>query len=133
MCDFEVVRVSLVEVFVVELEKQMGFIGQGFFVKEQVVLVKKKVVDFEVKNKKNLWFVEEFEDQFNKNFDQVQVVSNRLLLFQMERNQQLEEVNVVKVRLQGELDVIKEEYFVFQVCFFLFFIYLLLEINNYLG
>ncbi|KAK0674535.1 putative kinesin-like protein [Cercophora samala] len=110
MRDLEAVRASLAEVLAAESEKQQGPTGQGFPVKEQVALVKKKVVDLEVKNKKNSRLVEELEDQLNKNFDQVQAASNRLSLLQTERNQQLEEANAAKVRLQGELDAIKEEY-----------------------
>ncbi|KAK4667232.1 hypothetical protein QC763_307390 [Podospora pseudopauciseta] len=110
MRDLEAVRASLAEVLAAESEKQRGPTGQGFPVKEQVALVKKKVVDLEVKNKKNSRLVEELEDQLNKNFDQVQAASNRLSLLQTERNQQLEEANAAKVRLQGELDAIKEEY-----------------------
>ncbi|KAK4198494.1 putative kinesin-like protein [Triangularia verruculosa] len=110
MRDLEAVRASLAEVLAAESERAQAPTGQGFPVKEQVALVRKKVVDLETKNKKNSRLVEELEDQLNKNFDQVQAASNRLSLLQTERHQQLEEANAAKVRLQGELDAIKEEY-----------------------
>ncbi|KAK0747706.1 hypothetical protein B0T21DRAFT_277831 [Apiosordaria backusii] len=109
MRDLEAVRASLAEVLAAESEKAQLPSGP-LPVKEQVVMVKKKVVELETKNKKNSRLVEELEDQLNKNFDQVQAASNRLSLLQTERNQQLEEANAAKARLQGELDAIKEEY-----------------------
>ncbi|SPQ27514.1 6eba3310-f68b-437c-91ab-9296a5f25358 [Thermothielavioides terrestris] len=106
MRDLEAVRASLAEVLEAEGEQAKS----PYPVKEQVALVKKKVVDLETKNKKNSRLVEELEDQLRSNYDQVQMASNRLSTLQMERNAQLEEANAAKMKLQSELDAIREEY-----------------------
>ncbi|GAB1313150.1 Kinesin motor domain-containing protein [Madurella fahalii] len=106
MRDLETVRSSLMEVLAAEGEQAKS----PYPVQEQVSLVKKKVVDLETKNKKNSRLVEELEDQLQSNYDQVQITSNRLSTLQMERNAQVEEANAAKLRLQSELDAIKEEY-----------------------
>ncbi|KAK4043543.1 hypothetical protein C8A01DRAFT_32271 [Parachaetomium inaequale] len=106
MRDLETVRASLNEV----LEAETAKAKSPYPVQEQVALVKKKVVDLETKNKKNSRLVEELEDQLQSNYDQVQMASNRLSTLQMERNVQLEEVNAAKIKLQSELEAIREEY-----------------------
>ncbi|KAK4150094.1 hypothetical protein C8A00DRAFT_37304 [Chaetomidium leptoderma] len=106
MRDLETVRASLNEL----LEAESAKAKSPYPVQEQVALVKKKVVDLESKNKKNSRLVEELEDQLQNNYDQVQMASNRLSTLQMERNAQLEEVNTNKLKLQTELDAIREEY-----------------------
>jgi kinesin family protein 4/21/27 len=111
MRDLEAVRASLAEVLEAEGEQAKS----PYPVKEQVALVKKKVVDLETKNKKNSRLVEELEDQLRSNYDQVQMASNRLSTLQMERNAQLEEANAAKMKLQSELDAIREEYTALQV------------------
>lgn len=85
-------------------------------VTEQFVVVKKKLVDLETKNKKNSRLVEELEDQLQTNFDQTQMTNNRLSTLQTERNAQLDEANAARSKLQSELDTIKEEYASLQVC-----------------
>ncbi|EAQ83788.1 hypothetical protein CHGG_10192 [Chaetomium globosum CBS 148.51] len=97
---------SLAEVLEAESAKPQNH----FPIEEQVALVKKKVVDLETKNKKNSRLVEELEDQLQSNYDQAQMASNRLSTLQMERNVQLEEANAAKIKLQSELDAIREEY-----------------------
>lgn len=84
-------------------------------VTEQVAMVKKKLSDLETKNKKNSRLVEELEDQLQTNFDQTQLTNNRLSTLQTERNAQLEEANAARIKLQSELDTIKEEYASLQV------------------
>lgn len=79
-------------------------------VTEQVALVKKKLSDLETRNKKNSRLVEELEDQLQTNFDQTQLTNNRLSTLQTERNAQLDDANAARVKLQSELDTIKEEY-----------------------
>ncbi|KAK3946356.1 kinesin-domain-containing protein [Diplogelasinospora grovesii] len=79
-------------------------------VQEQMVSVKGKLVRLEEDNKKNSRLIEELEDQLATNFDQAQIVNNRLSTLQLERNTQLEEANTAKIRLQSELEAIKEEY-----------------------
>jgi kinesin family protein 4/21/27 len=113
MRDLETVRENLAEVLAEESEKAKS----PFPIQEQVALVKKKVVDLETKNKKNSRLVEELEDQLQSNYDQVQMASNRLSTLQMERNAQLEEANAAKIKLQAELDAIREEYTALQVRF----------------
>jgi kinesin family protein 4/21/27 len=111
MRDLETVRASLNEV----LEAETAKAKSPYPVQEQVALVKRKVVDLESKNKKNSRLVEELEDQLQNNYDQVQMASNRLSTLQMERHTQLEEVNAAKLRLQSELEAIREEYNALQV------------------
>ncbi|KAH6623017.1 hypothetical protein F5144DRAFT_349315 [Chaetomium tenue] len=106
MRDLETVKASLAEV----LEAESAKAQNHFPIEEQVALVKKKVVDLETKNKKNSRLVEELEDQLQSNYDQAQMASNRLSTLQMERNVQLEEANAAKIKLQSELDAIREEY-----------------------
>ncbi|KAK4227957.1 chromosome-associated kinesin KIF4B [Podospora fimiseda] len=106
MLDLETVRASLSEVLAAETAKAAG----PLVIKDQVALVKKKVVDLESKNKKSSQIVEELEEQLQSNYDQVQLASNRLSTLQTERSKQLEEATAAQVRLQSELDTIKEEY-----------------------
>lgn len=110
MRDLEAVKETLVEVLANDA-------GRTSNVKEQVALVKKKVADLENKNKKNSRLIEELEDQLQNNFDQAQITTNRLSTLQSERNAQLEEANAAKIRLQSELETIKEEYASLQVRF----------------
>lgn len=107
MRDLEAVRATLTELLAAEEEREAK---DTFPVKEQVALVKKKVTDLEKNNKKNSRLVEELEDQLQNNFDQAQLTNNRLSTLQTERNVQLEEANAAKIRLQSELETIKEEY-----------------------
>ena len=111
MRDLEEVRTNLAEVLDADGEKAKNPLPVG----EQVTMVKKKVADLETKNKKNSRLVEELEDQLQSNYDQVQMASNRLSTLQMERNAQLEEANAARMKLQSELDAIKEEYASLQV------------------
>ncbi|KAK4132964.1 kinesin-domain-containing protein [Trichocladium antarcticum] len=106
MRDLETVRADLSEVLDAKAEQAKS----PYAVREQIVMVKKKVVDLETKNKKNSRLVEELEDQLQNNYDQVQMASNRLSTLQMERNVQLEEANAAKLKLQAELDAIREDY-----------------------
>ena len=84
-------------------------------VSEQLAALKKEMSDLETKNKKNSRLVEELEDQLASNFDQHQIANNRLSTLQTERNAQLEEANANHVRVQGELEAIKEEFATLQV------------------
>ncbi|KAL3421460.1 kinesin family protein [Phlyctema vagabunda] len=77
---------------------------------QQLGALKKEMSDLETKNKKNSRLVEELEDQLASNFDQHQIANNRLSTLQTERNAQLDEANANHVRVQSELDAIKEEY-----------------------
>jgi len=108
MRDLEAVKSTLVEVLATDSGKANG-------VKEQVALVKKKIVDLETKNKKNSRLIEELEDQLQNNFDQAQITTNRLSTLQSERNAQLEEANAARLKLQTELETVKEEYASLQV------------------
>ncbi|KAK4166105.1 chromosome-associated kinesin KIF4B [Cladorrhinum sp. PSN259] len=106
MHDLETVRASLAEVLAAETAKTEA----PLVIKDQVALVKKKVVDLESKNKKSSQIVEELEEQLQSNYDQVQLASNRLSTLQTERSKQLDEANAARTRLQSELEAIKEEY-----------------------
>lgn len=86
-------------------------------VNEQLAIVRKKMLDLENRNKKNSRLVDELEEQLQTNFDQAQITTNRLSTLQTERNVQLDEANAAKIRLQGELDSIKEEYATLQAKF----------------
>ncbi|KAL2116886.1 hypothetical protein VTJ04DRAFT_9054 [Mycothermus thermophilus] len=107
MRDLEAVRAGLNEVLAAELA---GRAKSPVPVADQVDLVKQKVADLEHKNEKNSRLLEELEDQLQSNYDQVQAASNRLSTLQMERDRQLEEANAAKLKLQTELDTIREEY-----------------------
>ncbi|KAL6855601.1 hypothetical protein ACO1O0_006753 [Amphichorda felina] len=76
----------------------------------QVSAVKSKLTDLEGRNKKNSRLVEELEEQLQNNFDEAQMTNNRLSTLQSERNSQIEEASSVRVRMQAELDTIREEY-----------------------
>jgi kinesin family protein 4/21/27 len=84
-------------------------------VSEQLAALRKEMSDLETKNKKNSRLVEELEDQLASNFDQHQIANNRLSTLQTERNAQLEEANANHIRVQGELEAIKEEFASLQV------------------
>ncbi|KAL1837712.1 hypothetical protein VTJ49DRAFT_3487 [Mycothermus thermophilus] len=109
MRDLEAVRAGLSEVLAAEMATAVRA-KSPTPITEQVELVKQKVVDLETKNEKNSRLLEELEDQLQSNYDQVQAASNRLSTLQMERNQQLEEANAAKLKLQTELETIREEF-----------------------
>ncbi|PFH62145.1 hypothetical protein XA68_14984 [Ophiocordyceps unilateralis] len=77
---------------------------------DQVSAVQTRMSDLMTKNKKHSRLVEELEEQLQSNFDAVQISNNRLSTLQTERNQQLEEAQAARVKLQAELHSIKEEY-----------------------
>lgn len=104
--DLEAVKATLAEVLAADGDRAKTQAP----VKEQVALVKKKVVDLETRNKKNSRLVEELEDQLQSNYDQAQLTNNRMSILQSERSAQLEEATAAKIRLQSELESIKEEY-----------------------
>ena len=81
----------------------------------QLAALKKYNSDLETKNEKNSRLVEELEDQLASNFDQHQQANNRLSTLQTERNAALDEVKAAHVRVQGELETIREEYALLQV------------------
>lgn len=84
-------------------------------ISEQLAALKKYNIDLETKNKKNSRLVEELEDQLASNFDQHQQANNRLSTLQTERNAALDEAKAAHVRVQGELEAIREEYASLQV------------------
>jgi kinesin family protein 4/21/27 len=81
----------------------------------QVSAVKSKLTDLEGRNKKNSRLVEELEEQLQNNFDEAQMTNNRLSTLQSERNSQLEEASTARIRMQAELETIREEYATLQV------------------
>jgi hypothetical protein len=84
-------------------------------VSQQLAALKKEMSDLETKNKKNSRLVSELEDQLATNFDQHQMANNRLSTLQTERNAQLDEANAAHIRVQSEMEAIKEEYASLQV------------------
>ncbi|KAK0651234.1 hypothetical protein B0T16DRAFT_74972 [Cercophora newfieldiana] len=105
MRDLETIKATLAEVLA-----DAGKPAVQSPIQEQAAMIKKKMNDLDLKNKKNSRLIEELEDQLANNFDQAQVATNRLSTLQSERNAQLEEANAAKMRLQTELESIKEEY-----------------------
>ncbi|KJZ71919.1 hypothetical protein HIM_08675 [Hirsutella minnesotensis 3608] len=101
--DLEAARAALGEVLASEGQSPAS-------VGEQVTAVKGRLSDLEVKNRKNSRLIEELEEQLQNNFDEAQVTSKRLSTLQTERNAQLEEATAARIRLQAELDSIREEY-----------------------
>ena len=81
----------------------------------QLAFVKTKMTDLENRSKKNSRLVEELEEQLQNNFDEAQMTNNRLSTLQTERHAQLDEANAARVRLQVELDTIREDYASLQV------------------
>ncbi|QUC21772.1 uncharacterized protein UV8b_06015 [Ustilaginoidea virens] len=77
---------------------------------EQLTAVKSKLVDLEDRNMKNSRLVEELEEQLQSNFDEAQMTNKRLSTLQTERNAQLEEATSARLKLQADLDTIREEY-----------------------
>jgi chromosome segregation ATPase len=84
-------------------------------VTEQLSIVKKRMAELETKSQKHSRMVEELEDQLQSSFDQAQSTTNRLSTLQTERNAKLEEVTAAKIKVQSELDTIREEYAALQV------------------
>ncbi|KAF4119580.1 kinesin family member 4/21/27 [Geosmithia morbida] len=77
---------------------------------DQLSAVKTKISDLDSFNKKNSRLVEELEDQLQNNFDEAQMTNNRLSSLQSERNSQIEEASTTRMRMQAELETIREEY-----------------------
>ncbi|KAJ9138602.1 Kinesin family protein [Pleurostoma richardsiae] len=107
MRDLEAVKSTLTEMLVADGHQLRSPYPS---VSEQLAMLKKKMVDLETKNKKHSRLVDELEEQLQTNFDEAQRTNNRLSTLQTERNVQLDEANAAKVKLQSELDSIKEEY-----------------------
>ncbi|KFY65455.1 hypothetical protein V497_01389 [Pseudogymnoascus sp. VKM F-4516 (FW-969)] len=84
-------------------------------VKEQLEVLRAEMTALETKNKKNSRLVEELEDQLAANFDQHQAAHNRLSTLQSERNSQLDEANAARIRVEQELNAVREEYTALQV------------------
>ncbi|KAL8300301.1 hypothetical protein RB597_010082 [Gaeumannomyces tritici] len=86
-------------------------------VHDQLSAVRKRMAELENRNKKNSRLVEELEDQLQSNFDQAQIATNRLSTLQTEQQVRVDEANAARVRVQSELDTIKEEYAALQASF----------------
>lgn len=82
---------------------------------DQLAAVKAKVDDLDGRNKKNSRLIEELEEQLQHNFDEVQVTNNRLSSLQSERNAQLDEALASRIKLQSELETVREEYAALQI------------------
>jgi kinesin family protein 4/21/27 len=68
------------------------------------------MTDVESRAKKNSRLVEELEEQLQNNFDEAQMTNNRLSTLQTERNALLDDANNARVRIQAELDAVRDEY-----------------------
>ncbi|KAH7153490.1 hypothetical protein EDB81DRAFT_758436 [Dactylonectria macrodidyma] len=77
---------------------------------DQVTILKNRMSELDTRSKKNSRLVEELEEQLQNNFDEAQMTNNRLSTLQTERNAQLDEANAAKIRLQSELDALRDEY-----------------------
>lgn len=107
MRDLEGVKAALNEMLLPDGEKVRSPYPT---VLEQLAAVRKRMGELENKNKKHSRLVEELEDQLQTNYDQAQITNNRLSTLQTERNSQLEEANVGRIKAMSELEAIKEEY-----------------------
>lgn len=85
---------------------------------DQLAAVKAKVEDLDGRNKKNSRLVEELEEQLQHNFDEVQVTNNRLSSLQSERNAKLDEALSSRLKLQSELESVREEYAALQASYY---------------
>ncbi|KAH6999558.1 hypothetical protein EDB80DRAFT_883902 [Ilyonectria destructans] len=81
---------------------------------DQVSILKNRMSELDNRSKKNSRLVEELEEQLQNNFDEAQMTNNRLSTLQTERNAQLDESNSARIRLQAELDSVRDEYAVLQ-------------------
>lgn len=79
-------------------------------ISDQLVALKKEIVDLSAQNHTNSRLVQELEDQLASSYDQNQKFSNRLSVLQSEHTAQVEESNTITNRLRAELDAVKEEY-----------------------
>ncbi|KLU80972.1 hypothetical protein MAPG_00068 [Magnaporthiopsis poae ATCC 64411] len=77
---------------------------------DQLSAVRQRMADLDNRNRKNSRLVEELEDQLQSNFDQAQIATNRLSTLQSEQQVRVDEANAARIRVQSELDTIKEEY-----------------------
>ncbi|VUC36713.1 unnamed protein product [Clonostachys rosea] len=75
-----------------------------------VEALKGKLAEMESRNEKNTRMIEELEEQLQSNFDEAQITNNRISTLQTERDSQLEEINNSRLRLQAELESVREEY-----------------------
>lgn len=114
MRDLETVRATLTQVLGPDAEVSRK---PNATVAEQAAAVQKRLTELETKNKKHSRLVDELEEQLQTNFDQAQLTTNRLSTLQSERHQQLEEATTAKIRMQSELDAIREEYAALQARF----------------
>lgn len=89
--------------------------GEKAALADQLLVLRTKMSSLETKNKKNSRLVSELEDQLASNFDQHQLANNRLSSLQTERDSRLEESNAAQVRVQMELDTVKQELAALQV------------------
>lgn len=105
MTDLEEAKAALTELVV---ESDSG--ATPATIKEHIVGVKNKMLDLEGRNKKHSRLVEELEEQLQNNFDEAQMTNKRLSTLQTERAAQLDEANAARVKLQSDLDTIREEY-----------------------
>jgi len=115
MRELETVKKALDEMLGRSDDKQPNGTSKGVI--GRLAVLKKRMDELDMKNKKHSRLVEELEEQLQQNFDQAQITSNRLSTLQTERNVQLEEANVARVRAQAELDAVREEYAALQVSF----------------
>ncbi|ERS95564.1 hypothetical protein HMPREF1624_08080 [Sporothrix schenckii ATCC 58251] len=114
MRDLETARATLTQVLGPDAEVNRK---PNATVAEQAAAVQKRLTELETKNKKHSRLVDELEEQLQTNFDQAQITTNRLSTLQSERHQQLEEATSAKIRMQSELDAIREEYAALQARF----------------
>ncbi|PKS05606.1 hypothetical protein jhhlp_008124 [Lomentospora prolificans] len=115
MGELETVKKALDEMLGRPEEKQTNGTSKG--VLGRLAVLKKRMDELDLKNKKHSRLVEELEEQLQQNFDQAQITSNRLSTLQSERHSQLEEANAARARALSELDAVREEYAALQAKF----------------
>lgn len=79
-------------------------------ISDQLISLRKEIIDLSAQNEKNARLVQELEDQLASSYDQNQNFSNRLSVLQSEHTAQVEESNTVTCHLRSELETVKEEY-----------------------
>ncbi|RKF60149.1 putative kinesin family protein [Erysiphe neolycopersici] len=77
---------------------------------DQLIALRKEIIDLSAQNEKNARLVQELEDQLASSYDQNQKFSNRLSVLQSEHTAQVEESNTVTSHLRAELEAVKEEF-----------------------
>ncbi|KAF7552955.1 hypothetical protein G7Z17_g4008 [Cylindrodendrum hubeiense] len=109
MRDLEAAKAALAEMLSDNNNNNNATNTKSAPITDQVSILKNRMSELDNRSKKNSRLVEELEEQLQNNFDEAQMTNNRLSTLQTERNAQLDEANSARIRLQAELDSVRDE------------------------